>query len=341
MTAGRFHTYWPGRYLKIFEHLPARGPGNVLSVQDMPNTLLFIPGLFDTFASVPYVAKIASALAEAADNTYSVMEIQLTSFGVGFGTGDLNRDVEEIAKGVEWLRSTLKSASSKVVLMGHSTGSQDVLHYLYHGPEERPCIDGAILQAPVSDREGLGMALKAPDQDEGNEHQLLQVYNECVKKATELQNDPESSSLPRSLTGKLGFMYAFLSASRFLSLASPGSPDQPSLDDLFSSDLPDTHLNNTFGIVGPKGRLAKTTNDSKPSLLVLMSGADEHVPSSIEKEALLARWKAALQIGGTNLAPSSGVVSGAKHNGESVGEEPTDLVGRCLAYLGLVQGESG
>ena len=338
MATGRFHTYWPERYLKVFEHLPSGGSGNIPSVQYTPDTVLFIPGLFDTFASVPYVAKVASVLADAVDSTYSVMEIQLTSLGAGFGTGDLNRDVEEIAKCVEWLRSTLKSRSSKVVLMGHSTGSQDVLHYLYHGSDERPRIDGAILQAPVSDREGLNMVLEASDDNGSNQQQLRQVYHECVRKATELQSDPEGPSLPRSLTSKLGFRQAFLSASRFLSLASPSSPDQPSLDDLFSSDLPEPHLNTTFGMVGSKGRLAKTANDSKSYLLILMSGADEYMPSRIDKEALLARWKAALENGGTHLAPSSGVVGGVKHNGESLGEESSDLVDRCTEYLRIVQG---
>src|SRR6266516_6037756 len=126
MTTGRLHTYWPERRLKVFEHLPANGWEGLVPVQDKPSTLLFIPGLFDTFASVPYVARIASHLAKQSTNAWSVMEIQLTSFGVGFGTGDLNRDVEEIAKCVEWLQSRSKTAAFKLVLMGHSTGSQDV-----------------------------------------------------------------------------------------------------------------------------------------------------------------------------------------------------------------------
>jgi hypothetical protein len=99
LTTGRFQSYWPERYLKVFEHLPTNGLEG--PVQDKPNTLLFITGLFDTFACVPYVARISSSLAKQSTSTWSVMEIQLTSFGVGFGTGDLNRDFEEIAKGVE------------------------------------------------------------------------------------------------------------------------------------------------------------------------------------------------------------------------------------------------
>lgn len=46
----------------------------------------------------------------------------------------------------------------KVVVMGHSTGSQDVIHYLsspQSDDERRPEVDGGIMQAPASDREGL------------------------------------------------------------------------------------------------------------------------------------------------------------------------------------------
>jgi pimeloyl-ACP methyl ester carboxylesterase len=341
MTTGRFHTYWPERHLKVFEHLPAYGSGGPNPAPDKPNTLVFITGLFDTFASLPYVARIATSLADQPANTWSVMEIQLTSFGVGFGTGDLNRDVEEVAKGVEWLRSRSKTGSSKIVLIGHSTGSQDVLHYLYYGSTKRPAVDGAILQAPVSDREGLSMVLNPPGENEKDRQNLRQVYNECIRQAKEVQDDPAAASLPRSLTGKLGFMHAYLSPSRFLSLASPESPSQPSMDDLFSSDLSVELLNTTFGMVGKKGRLESVSCPPWPSLLVLISGSDEHMPSAIDKEALLARWKAALENGGTGLAPSSGIVEGAKHSGESVTEAPTDLVDRCITYLELVEGKSG
>lgn len=41
-----------------------------------------------------------------------------------------------------------------VVIMGHSTGSQDVIHYLTSpSPSPRPKVDGGIMQAPASDRE--------------------------------------------------------------------------------------------------------------------------------------------------------------------------------------------
>jgi hypothetical protein len=266
------------------------------------------------------------------------MEIELTSFGVGFGTGDLNRDVEEIAKCVEWLQSRSKTAASKLVLMGHSTGSQDVLHYLYDGSAERPAIDGAILQAPVSDREGLSLVLKAASRNESDHVRLQEVYEECVRQAREMQHNSAGPSLPRSLTGPLGFLHAYLSPSRFLSLASPESPENPSAEDLFSSDLSDQRLNNTFGMVGRKGRLSIVANSSRPCLLVLISGADEHMPTAIDKHALLSRWSSALTKGGAVLSSLSNVVDGVKHNGEGVTAGSADVVNCCLAYLNLVEG---
>jgi predicted alpha/beta hydrolase family esterase len=37
--------------------------------------------------------------------------------------------------------------------MGHSTGSQDVIHYLTHNSSSRAQVQGGIMQAPASDRE--------------------------------------------------------------------------------------------------------------------------------------------------------------------------------------------
>ena len=129
---GRLYTYWPERKLNVFEHL-SHNEMSERALSESRSTLLFIAGLGDTFLSVPYVRRIADLLAHhgASSSRWSVLEIQLTSSGPGWGVCDLNKDVEEIAKCVSWLRSG-NGSDSKVVLMGHSTGSQDVLHYLYH-----------------------------------------------------------------------------------------------------------------------------------------------------------------------------------------------------------------
>ena len=102
----------------------------------------------------------------------------------GYGSGSLDRDVEEMGALIDHLRSqgerrlikvlssSLRSAQlvvlrldsgihadglETIVIMGHSTGSQDVIHYLTcplaSSSSQRPEVEGGIMQAPASDRE--------------------------------------------------------------------------------------------------------------------------------------------------------------------------------------------
>ena len=70
-----------------------------------------------------------------------------------------------------------------------------------------------------------------------------------------------------ALTMKFGYATTPISCQRFLSIASPESPQSPAEDDLFSSDLGDEQLAKTFGMIGQGGLL-------RHKLMVLMSGAD-------------------------------------------------------------------
>lgn len=75
-----------------------------------------------------------------------------TSAYDGFGTSSLDRDVSEMNA----LSAHLRDAGTRtVVVMGHSTGSQDVMHFLTTpgGAVAGGHADGGIMQAPVSDRE--------------------------------------------------------------------------------------------------------------------------------------------------------------------------------------------
>lgn len=90
----------------------------------------------------------------------------------GYGTGSLDRDREEMQALVKYLKTTggnyllfllhnhlhfltWSLGLSKVIIMGHSTGSQNVMHYLSSSMNNDPAyhVDGGIMQAPVSDRE--------------------------------------------------------------------------------------------------------------------------------------------------------------------------------------------
>lgn len=112
------------------------------------NAILFVGGLTDGPHTVPFVQPLAKHL-EASDLDYSVFEIRMRSSFDGFGFSSLRNDVEDIAATVKHLRSIGKR---KIVLMGHSTGSQDCAEYA--AQKDYP-VDGFILQGPVSDREGV------------------------------------------------------------------------------------------------------------------------------------------------------------------------------------------
>lgn len=299
------------------------------------HSLIFVGGLTDGFCTVPYVSKLAKAL----ENTeWSVFSVLLSSSYGGWGVGSLDRDVNELGQCVRFIRD-LKAARQpgppsspgKIAIMGHSTGSQDVLHYLYSptnsdGLESlaRPPLDGAILQAPASDREGLQAIIADSLQPE----ELKKTYNELVelsRKKVSAGGDIDDI-LPMDKTAELSYPADTpLSARRFLSLVSPESPENPSEDDLFSSDLSDKRLQETFGQVGARG-LAKT------KLLFLYSGNDEYCPRWVDKEKLLQRWQQATEAGGGSWdAENSGVIVGASHNVKDEGQQ--ELIDRVLRYL--------
>ncbi|KAL1978534.1 hypothetical protein VTN31DRAFT_1393 [Thermomyces dupontii] len=146
-----------------------------------PHSLIVIGGLGDGLLTVPFLSSLAEALE---DTDWSLFQVLLSSSFTGWSLSRLGRDAEEVGQCVHYVRNYKQTqlgdkAAPKVVIMGHSTGSQDTLHYLYMPnplPVDpvfdgglrhlvRPAVDGAILQAPVSDREviqhvGIGGQLR-------------------------------------------------------------------------------------------------------------------------------------------------------------------------------------
>ncbi|KKK19945.1 hypothetical protein P175DRAFT_0195202 [Aspergillus ochraceoroseus IBT 24754] len=300
------------------------------STPPKPNSLLFIGGLTDGLYTVPYVEEIAKAL-EPTD--WSLFSLVLTSSYDGWGVGSLDRDVEEIAQCVSYVRQLKTQDDAKIVIMGHSTGSQDVLHYLHSAnpaPKNpdidglqqivRPPVDGAIMQAPVSDREAMLTGAKGSSEAQDAWEKLVEFA----------QKEPARTICPIELMEKVGLPSgAPVNARRFWSLASPESPAKPAEDDLFSSDLTDERLNETFGRVASRGLLRST-------LVVLYSGNDEYAPENLDKEALTQRWKRATDAGGVKKwdDEASGVIPGASHNVKDDGQD--FLIDRVLNYLNRV-----
>ncbi|KAJ5601503.1 hypothetical protein N7510_011037 [Penicillium lagena] len=333
-TANRGLSHPGAPRLVAFEFTSPANAGN------KKNSLIFIGGLTDGLCTVPYVSKLAEALEET---EWSLFSILLSSSYGGWGVSSLDRDVEEIAQCVRYIRD-LKSSrlpgapsqSGKIVIMGHSTGSQDVLHYIYSanplvanefqkGVQHlvRPELDGAILQAPCSDREAFMMHREASAEP----HKIRGVFDQLVHfaRSQPYTEDKSDSLLPLNMTSMLGLPPDPLSARRFLSLASPDSPANPSEDDLFSSDLSDERLKQTFGMIATQGIM-------RSKLMVLYSGEDEYCPEWVDKEKLLRRWKAAAEAGGASWdVENSAIVAGASHAVDSIGQ--AELVERVLRYL--------
>ncbi len=228
--------------------------------------------------------------------------------------------------------------------MGHSTGSQCVLHYLHRpnphtgatkfDPElehvERPPLDGAIMQAPVSDREALlwvveeGFGDKTP-----SEMRVIYERMEAMAKDAARRDEPNDIILPLSITSHIYSQHPDQRA-KVPEPRQPESPQSPSEDDLFSSDLSDEQLRKTFGAVHQQGLL-------KHKLMVLMSGADQSVPAWVDKDKLLSRWQNATDRNGEFQIwdqERSGQIPGASHalSNDDQAEPRKFLVNKVLGF---------
>ena len=117
------------------------------------NAFVLVAGLGDGFLSLNYSAALSEHLRAA---NYDLVLVSLSSSWGQFGFRSLASDTYDLGKLVVFLRTL---DFSKIVLMGHSTGAQDVLHFLRHAePEKTSVVSGVVLQGAVSDREYLIMA---------------------------------------------------------------------------------------------------------------------------------------------------------------------------------------
>ncbi|KAI9028213.1 hypothetical protein CLU79DRAFT_832624 [Phycomyces nitens] len=227
-----------------------------------PNTLVFIGGLGDGYNAVPFLAPLQKQLANIG---WSLTQVQLTSSNNGYGASSLAQDVQELDNLVRYLVN--KRQKSRIIFMGHSTGSQDCLLYSRRG-EMRKMVSGYILQAPVSDREGM----------EG-EIPSLERYIEMARTLCAERKDdawmPYELGIP-------------ITASRFFSLYAVGGDD-----DMFSSDLSDDFLKNLY-------------KDVNSPMLLLGSECDEFYKSTrISQRDLLNRFASFSPLVTSDIVPGA------------------------------------
>lgn len=299
VQSGQVHRY--SKKLIAFEHTTASG-------QPSKHILLWIGGLGDGIHTVSYPARLSQEL----PSDWSLAQVIIRSSYNGWGTGSLERDVKDLAQCVNYFRKN-KPDGAKIVCMGHSTGCQDLMEYLIgKGCSERATIDGAILQAPVSDREAL-----EDDMDAETVAKILSTSREWS------DSDRGNDVLPENVDDKYFGKASTVTAYRWQSILSPGGDD-----DYFSSDLSDEKLKTTFGAI-----------KKESPLLILYSGADENAPPSVDLKSLIEKWMGFVTRGGGLVdAEYGGVVQGASHNLDSDDDNVLyDLCKRVCGFLSKIE----
>ncbi|KLT39701.1 DUF1749-domain-containing protein [Cutaneotrichosporon oleaginosum] len=253
--------------------------------------VIFIGGLYNGLGDVPYTRALGEALGNAG---WKLVQLHWTSAYEGFGTSSLTRDVSELHALAAHLRDL---NTSKVVVMGHSTGSQDVIHLL----TTLGGADGGIMQAPVSDREHFAV------------DKTTQAWVDMLPTATAMVDEGRGDELLPAAFAKEARIK--MSAYRLWSLLSPSGDD-----DYFSSDLPDS----ADGV--HKHPLSESFGALSVPALALFSEKDEfgHVA---DVDAHLARWRKAAKG-----KLETHVVDGANHAVEDAAHWP-DLCAATVAWL--------
>lgn len=143
-------------------------------------------------------------------------------------------------------------------------------------------------------------------------------YNEMAQQWVKEGRGDEM--LPNEVS--LPIIGARCTANRWLSLASP-SPDHNGEDDMFSSDFGLERFQSTFGVAGRRG----------VAMMILYSGNDAFVPSTVDKEALVARMEKSFVDARGKLDKGSGVLLGASHTVREEGAVRQELHRRVIEFL--------
>jgi pimeloyl-ACP methyl ester carboxylesterase len=178
--------------------------------------MIFLAGLTDGLLSIPYIDKLASKL-ESMENSCSLIQPILRSSYLQYGWHTIHDDCDDLQRLIDYLLKNRANLQT-IILMGHSTGCQDIIHYLRR-VESHPKITRVILQGAVSDRQYLSQF-----------DSTKELLNYCSQR----QLDP-SQWLPRELHDPP------ITIERCQSLNGRNS-----IEDLFSSDLTDEELKNIY-----------------------------------------------------------------------------------------------
>lgn len=220
---------------------------------DYKQQVIFIGGLTDGFLATQYLEPLAIALDK---EKWSLVQFLLSSSYSGYGTSSLKQDAMEIDQLISYLIN--KEDSEGVVLLGHSTGCQDIVYYMRTNAACSRAVRAIILQAPVSDREYNATLPQTAS--------MIDLAFKMISEGKGLELMPRDASPDVPIT-----------AYRYHSLCAYNGDD-----DMFSSDLSEDQL---------KQRLGHMSNTP---CQIIFSMADEYVPDYVDKKALVERLCSAM-----------------------------------------------
>ncbi|KAG5011219.1 hypothetical protein JHK82_019851 [Glycine max] len=240
---------------------------------DYKRQVIFIGGLTDGFLATSYVSYptisvrfsfeaqhylvfsypiYLEPLAIALDHeNWSLVQFLMSSSYSGYGTSSLQQDAKELDQLINYLIN--KEDSEGVALLGHSTGCQDIVHYMRTNFACSRAVRAAIFQAPVSDREYQATLPHTAS--------MIDLAAKMISEGRGLELMPMEADPTAPIT-----------AYRYHSLCSYNGDD-----DMFSSDLSDDQLKMRLGHM------------SSTHCQVIFSMADEYVPDYVDKKALVER----------------------------------------------------
>ena len=298
---------WPA------SHTSTNGPSVSTSSSAIINTIILIGGHGDGLMTVPYSTHLADRLPPS----WRLVQPLLSSSYKAWGISGLEADTTQLTRFVRYIKEL--RPSGKVVMMGCSDGCQNSMHYLtsptVESELERPLLDGAVLQGPVSERQYLG---------EGrivgmNYEDFTIIAKDAVARGDPDEIMPTKAWRPFTLP---------ISAQRWLDISICGGAH-----DMFGDDSTDEMLKGTFGVVGAKW----------VPLLILCSGDDEFVDKKCDQHQLLGRWAQAMKAGGGAMDEASTILEEATHRLLLHDPSPRidaqvfeDFITRVVAFLGRV-----
>ena len=285
-----------------------------------PHKCILIGGLGDGLIPVPYTDGLQRVCNETG---WSLVQPILSSSYTGFGHGSIDQDADELIELVGYLNCHRNA--THICFVGHSTGCQDICHLLrtqrrqHNGGGDDDDDDGthsrwpngvtlagAVLQAPVSDREQP--AAQDPESYKTNIDLAKQMCrggraDECMPRAD---------------------FWTPITAQRFLDLQDAGGRD-----DYFSSDHTDAELSERLQAAGEYPGL---------HVLVAFSGADEFLKPGLDTVAQAQRLAAACNAKRPGTATALHLPT-CNHNLSRGGEEVNVFLRHVKGILIKAKGE--